>query len=260
VCEGCLNPKYPTCACINQMPYTSCQVNIEGSESRIPRWLLASIAFPRGEKLPKLKKPSLRDQAHDWAKLPSSGIQTGDRDRLSLYRCFVCHDLIPVGERYYDTDHAGYRHEKCKPIIIVPKETEWRNTNFKPPEGNLGNAEYRWWIGHRIKESDFAMCRRCRTIVRSPEARLSHKADKQYFMNELPCTVILGIAYKMLERRQRCIVCSRETTNTRYGVFICCPYCETMWKFCQDTNLDLMIALSNVGKKNVTHEKYFFSN
>jgi hypothetical protein len=142
-----------------------------------------------------------------------------------------------------------FYHYQCVP---APPDW-WRGGGAKEPKGNLGQEEYRFWIGYREEASQYAMCRACRRSVYSTKGREAHFKNEECFVGGDPCSTRLVKAYKALDSMEICIVCKkRHYGKGKWGVPLCeSPECHSAWKFGNDrwvyleTQLEAQRRLAN---------------
>ena len=217
----------------------------------VPLWLLRGILLPGGtrqEPRPKITK---------WHEIEANP------------RCAVCDFNVPFTERAvvngitYHMDCWQRKNKAAQSRIISPEEfrasfvdtsgirlgDEDEDKNGEMP-GNLGDAEYHLWVGTRLPESDFAMCRACKFITHGSHIRALHKMDATRYIGGKPCWNIISQICKIAQMKNRCMVCKTPCAKARWGVHLCGWRCANEWKFNQEVHwLDFAINLLHIQKE-----------
>lgn len=126
---------------------------------------------------------------------------------------------------------------------------EGERMNIDP--GNLDTTQYRYWVGHLLTTSPFAMCRACETSVYSKTEMIAHKDDRKFWIGDSCCTVLLNRAYKNLLNKGNCIVCGSNTMGARWGIPMCSAACIQKWKFQTGRSSRLIMELLNAKREAV---------
>lgn len=172
----------------------------------IPLWVLRNVAKSSGARLPKLK---------EW-KEPECCTKCGDE--ALLYRI-----MIPGTGILCRACHI--RHMQMTSQRSLPRVPQYqRNYPWKDREeiagkvklGNLGDAEYRFWIGSELSIGTAGICRACGFLAVCKQEREEHKLK-----HEPACTVQLVGAYKRLLTKGKCLFCNTVTIKQRWGVPLC---------------------------------------
>jgi len=230
----------------------------------VPRWVLATISgVPNARGVFSKRVPLIRP--------------------LSIKDCPICFETTREGERrifggraYHKTcfearakelerqrtstscqcSECGFRYGNHQ--VGCP---EWRSQTggYSPfpvvlnsasdrvPRGNLGDFEYRYWIGTELAGDTWGMCRCCRLVVAGSNNRNMHKIDAKHKFQGVSCCALLDEAYAELRSLGKCVICKQQTSSTVYDVPLCSEYCIRQWKFQSATaNLPLTIELSHI--------------
>lgn len=100
------------------------------------------------------------------------------------------------------------------------------NTEAPVHEGNLHNCDYRYWIGCRDPLAIAAWCRWCGLRSYSDESRKEHSKLAGN------CNTNLVRTYQLLLREDFCVYCEKKAGGRqKWGVPLCSPRCEDLWKF-----------------------------
>jgi hypothetical protein len=184
----------------------------------IPPYMLRRLAMPGGIRLPKREEP--QDVAGICPTCSKAVI------REVLLGCKQVKGQYTRGDFY---------HYQCVPRYGYSPGGWHVEAKFSIPKGNLGQEEYRYWIGVEEQSMAFAMCRCCRqSVYGNTRDRTLHFADSRYVLDGNQCSVRLTNAYKqMLLNCRECIICKKNRFNhDKWGVPICeLPACERAWKF-----------------------------
>lgn len=143
-------------------------------------------------------------------------------------------------------------HYKCpRPHVLSENFVPLHVRLDRIPKGNLGEEEYRFWIGGVDKSSNFALCRACRKSVYSPFDRKQHFADSKWFVGGDPCSTRLVNAYKILSALPACIICKKSRFGKgKWGVPLCEQAdCVRNWMFEQQRWIPLEQQLELQRKK-----------
>jgi hypothetical protein len=159
--------------------------------------------------------------------------------------------------RLCETDFVNKSSIKLGPSTLESPRRSRRRAGFHKqsdepdpiPDGNLGDSEYRFWIGTEQNPSMFAMCRACRCSVYGEKDRNEHKKDARYWVGSDACTQQLIEVYRRLLGKKECVICHKHTTWKKWGVPICGKECERAWKFSQVWHTAVKDTLDEVRRK-----------
>lgn len=164
--------------------------------------------------------------------------------------------MIIVGQKQVDGRwiKGEYYHYRCAPMSGYHSETSMWNVKAGNGKGNIGQEEYRYWIGTQasVADSKYAMCRCCRKSTYGREERNAHFEDPESLVNGDPCSTRLVKAYKRLLSLPTCIVCKQDRyRHEKWGIPLCAkPECELAWKFETKRYIVLEAVLQEDHRKN----------
>lgn len=224
----------------------------------LPLWLLKRVSMTGGVRLPKppgspvevaglcpvCSKAVLRSKILGIENLQGTWISG------SFYHWACRQDYVPIGPS------TGWEHYRRS------VERNYSTGERKVPAGNLGNEEYRYWIGCNCSpgNSSWAMCRCCRTCTYGRAERVKHFADPKFTLMGDNCSVRIVNAFKQLENHTHCVICKKlKVGKGRWGAPICDQVdCEIKWKFGQEHWLPIAQIFHLQKKKSVFFEKQEF--
>lgn len=124
---------------------------------------------------------------------------------------------------------AGFTAVQPPTIVRAVQQTQARTRQRiragDMPRGNLGLAEYQFWIGTQMEASLFARCRGCRKAV------LGGYDQRKAHVEEFHCTTAIVVACKKMLGAGKCMYCRKQTTDRRWGLPMCSEPCARGWMF-----------------------------
>ena len=223
---------------------------------QVPLWVLKSSFQAYGSKMPPRPPDTPRFAPFHYGPSATS--------RFDEAVCPVCLQSIKGTDWVYR--QAQHIHKICEkafeagvrgvrplpPSSLETNRRARRRAGFHKtvgttvPDGNLGDSEYRFWVGVKEDCSMFAMCRACRMSVYGEKERENHKKDEKLHVAGMACTQQLIEVYKRLLTDGRCVVCNGYTKGKKWGVPLCGEKCEEIWKFSQTYNVNMQVTLKKV--------------
>ena len=173
--------------------------------STVPRWALDQVWKPAGRRGPKRERTYTTGRSFDHSR--------------------PCGPLAP------------WRQDKTSGLWVIPPSGQQpappKAGVFKLPESNLSQNEMRYWYGSPLQYSNWRACRCCETVCLSAEQLKAHKASQPYdTRTNNTCFKLLDLAYKLLLREKKCVVCGTHTLWDKWGVPLCKhTSCVTSWLF-----------------------------
>lgn len=201
----------------------------------LPLYILRRQVLPGGKRL--RKRPVPEPDFAGWC--PECGTE-------------VYNKMIMAQKQVDGMNFEGhYYHYECHRKVLdrrAKQTSDFRKmaTSDLAWKGNLGEEEYRFWIGHRNPVSFFAMCRCCRKSIYSTDSglRKSHFKDEHYVVGGDGCARRLTDAFKEINKTapDNCIVChTKFYGHGKWGIPICAsPVCLNTWKFDMDKNYPML--------------------
>lgn len=126
------------------------------------------------------------------------------------------------------------------PLVRVPRVQPPSQDVMKDLfSGNLTENEYRFWIGSPYKLSLWSKCRACGVVVHGWLERWQHQELEQ------KCTTVLVRAYAGLGVVARCIVCSQDCHESRWGV-VMHEQCTQVWRTTDKRYIRLLVACRQI--------------
>lgn len=135
-------------------------------------------------------------------RLPYRVLVTEENDVQADYR------YTGFSGNYVPTHRSG-------PAIVLPITA----TATPTVAGNLSNEKYLLFAGKPPHLSG-ATCRGCEKEVRTKE-EFSH--------HSLHCKVLILSSIKLLRRDNKCAICNKGTSRTKWGAPICSASCQKVW-------------------------------
>lgn len=178
----------------------------------VPMFILRQVLRPYGRRLSRREIPK-------W--------EEGRATAWKLTHCKVCAQFIACNAVYRGGDawHMYCDPDRSRtPIVtgfVANTRGRWADRDKEVAAGNLPEAEYRFWVGSSMDNSRLSICRACNRTLYGAEHRAFHKEDKSVQVDGNCCSVRLVNAYKVLLRKQKCVVCGGKTLTTRWGVPLC---------------------------------------
>jgi len=169
------------------------------------KWQIAQLCFPAGTHLPKRTRKM-------WEKWVEPYVDH-----------YKKHSALGPKK-------SGYSFESyTRTFEADPPFGKWhtRLTTTARLMGNLDTDEYRFYVGHPGKYSNYAQCRVCLKVCECRQDRVLHNTASA-------CRTKFVIAAKAVKVLGLCLVCNEITQRDKWGVPLCNPesaICEQLWMF-----------------------------
>jgi hypothetical protein len=182
--------------------------------------MIRRMVMPGGQRLAPLNKPKIAGMCPVCSKHVFKKLLYGSEQAEGIWR---------NGSYYHYACNNQDLHTPC-----YSRRPEAQRGSDQVWKGNLGDAEYQFWIGHKESYNRMAMCRACRaTIYGDDKDRARHFRDETRKVGGDQCSVRLVNVYKRIQCFKTCIVCKKMRFNhSKWGVPLCdSAECLNKWKF-----------------------------